>query len=309
MVANDEEDSKPITTPLWKKKNTWWRKAKAWLLRFDRRQQYDRLIPQVDETQHTCRHCGAAYQGRYCPQCSMPARWQQFDWKLLSLNFLDIWGFGNRPMFRSLRDLFWRPGYMMRDYIKGHHLSFFPPFKMLAVLTIILLFVAMLMNAQLEEHYALGEFLNDKVPNPSARGAALIELIDRLEGFLQDNVLYRVILMNVLLVFAVKVAFYGASRLNIIETFFTQIYINCQFQIIAIIILLFTGVIYHSEYFPYAVDGSIIFPLLVYDFKQLYEIPWWSAIVRTAFVGLLMSLMLGSILFISLGFVLLVDGL
>ena len=55
------------------------------------------------------------------------------------MNFLDIWGLGNRPMFRTLRELFWRPGYMVRDYLNGHRQFYFPPFKLLAVVIVFLI--------------------------------------------------------------------------------------------------------------------------------------------------------------------------
>jgi len=46
------------------------------------------------------------------------------------LLFLDVWGVGNRGMFRTLRDLILRSGYMIRDYISGMQMAYFPPFKM-----------------------------------------------------------------------------------------------------------------------------------------------------------------------------------
>jgi hypothetical protein len=54
------------------------------------------------------------------------------------LNFLDIWGLGNRPMFRTVMELFWRPGYMVRDYLNGHRNFYFPPFKLLAIMVVFL---------------------------------------------------------------------------------------------------------------------------------------------------------------------------
>ena len=41
---------------------------------------------------------------------------------------------GNRSMFRSLRDLVLRPGYMIRDYLSGMQSAYFPPFKMFFIL-------------------------------------------------------------------------------------------------------------------------------------------------------------------------------
>lgn len=49
--------------------------------------------------------------------------------------FLDVWGLGNRGMFRTLRDLLLRPGYMIRDYLSGMQMAYFPPFKMFFLLS------------------------------------------------------------------------------------------------------------------------------------------------------------------------------
>ena len=57
------------------------------------------------------------------------------------LLFLDVWGMGNRGMFRTLRDLILRPGYLIRDYISGMQMVYFPPFKLLFLLTALLLVV------------------------------------------------------------------------------------------------------------------------------------------------------------------------
>jgi len=54
--------------------------------------------------------------------------------KTALLLFLDVWGLGNRGMFRSVRDLMLRPGYMIRDYLGGMQMAYFPPFKMFFLL-------------------------------------------------------------------------------------------------------------------------------------------------------------------------------
>ena len=48
---------------------------------------------------------------------------------------------GNRGMFRTLHDLILRPGYMIRDYISGMQMAYFPPFKLLFLLTAFLLVI------------------------------------------------------------------------------------------------------------------------------------------------------------------------
>ena len=49
-------------------------------------------------------------------------------------------------MRHSIRDLLLRPGYMIRDYLQGMQMAYFPPFKMLFLLTALSLLVESGMN-------------------------------------------------------------------------------------------------------------------------------------------------------------------
>lgn len=85
--------------------------------------------PMTDE-EHVCPTCGRQYVGNFCPQCGQSSKIGRYSMKNAFLLYLDVWGLGNRGMFRTLRDLFLRPGYMIRDYLSGMQMAYFPPFKM-----------------------------------------------------------------------------------------------------------------------------------------------------------------------------------
>lgn len=265
-----------------------YRRFRDWEIRLDERQRIcDYTVP-IDDTEHTCQHCGSAFVGRYCSQCGKPAHFQRFTWKLMIRNFLDIWGMGNRPMFRTIRDLFWRPGYMIRDYLDGHHLAFFPPFKMLAVWTLILLFLIWLFNAAgisvaAEDEQTLVKSINESLGGKvSSTTALLLDQLDRVLKFFNDNKLYQFILQNVLVVMAVKAAFKKVSDFNIIETFYSQIYINCQFHILACVSMLLTWRIpTYVSLFPYMKGVIPAFLVLTYDFHQLYGLKWKRSLWKT----------------------------
>ena len=104
-------------------------------------QQRPSRVPQMTEEHHRCCTCGQEYEGNYCPCCGQSARIGRYSFKNALLLFLDVWGMGNRGMFRTLRDLILRPGYLIRDYISGMQMAYFPPFKLLFLLTALLLVV------------------------------------------------------------------------------------------------------------------------------------------------------------------------
>lgn len=112
-----------------------WRAFRQW-------QQRPYEVAPLSSESHTCATCGTQYEGNYCPRCGQSARVGRYSFKKAILLFLDVWGLGNRSMFRSLRDLLLRPGYMIRDYLNGMQMAYFPPFKMFFLLTTLSLIVA-----------------------------------------------------------------------------------------------------------------------------------------------------------------------
>jgi len=90
---------------------------------------------------HRCRTCGEEYQGNFCPRCGQSFKIGRYSFKNALMLFFDVWGMGNRGMFHTLCDLILRPGYMIRDYISGMQMAYYPPFKLLFLLTALLLVV------------------------------------------------------------------------------------------------------------------------------------------------------------------------
>ena len=290
-----------------------YQRFRSWETWLDQRQRVcDYSVP-VDDTEHTCQHCGSAFVGRYCSQCGKPAHFQRFTWKLMIRNFLDIWGLGNRPMFRTIRDLFWRPGYMIRDYLDGHHLSFFPPFKMLAVWTLILVFIMWLLNTTGVAHYEEGKTfvqgIRDSLGNRiSSTTALLLDQLDRVLKFFNDHELYRFIVQNVLVVLAVKAAFRKVSDFNLVETFYSQIYINCQFHILACASMLLTWRIPgYVSLFPYMQGLVPAVLVLTYDFHQLYGLKWKRSLWKTVVTMINLVILYSIILMVIIGILFLVE--
>ena len=91
-------------------------------------------VKPMSEEEHVCPTCGRRFEGNYCPQCGQSAQIERYSFKNAFLLFIDVWGVGNRGMFRSIRDLLLRPGYMIRDYLRGMQMAYFPPFKMFFLL-------------------------------------------------------------------------------------------------------------------------------------------------------------------------------
>ena len=116
--------------------------------RFKEWEQQPHQVAPLSEDHHEWATCGTHYEGNYCPRCGQSARIGRYSFKNAILLYLDVWGLGNRGMFRSIRDLILRPGYMIRDYLRGMQMAYFPPFKMFFLLLALSLLVNSGMNIQ-----------------------------------------------------------------------------------------------------------------------------------------------------------------
>ena len=126
------------------------------------------------EEEHDCPTCATRYRGNYCPTCGQPAVVGRYSARSALMQFLDVWGMGNRGMFHTLRDLLLRPGYMIRDYLSGMQMAYFPPFKMFFVLTTISLLVAHGFNIRMQSQ------IDTDAAEPVAAVTSVNSRIDRL---------------------------------------------------------------------------------------------------------------------------------
>ena len=65
-------------------------------------------VVKLSAEKHVCATCGTEFHGNYCPRCGQKAAIGRYSFKSAFLLFLDVWGLGNRGMFRTIRDLLLR---------------------------------------------------------------------------------------------------------------------------------------------------------------------------------------------------------
>ena len=102
-------------------------RIKAW-------REQPRQVAPMSQEEHDCMNCHEHYIGRFCPRCGQAATTSRFSMKVAAENFAEAYGMGERGMFRTMRDLILRPGYMILDYLRGMRVSYFAPFKMFFLL-------------------------------------------------------------------------------------------------------------------------------------------------------------------------------
>ncbi len=119
-------------------------------------QQPYQVAPMSEET-HQCATCGTQFQGNFCPRCGQSSKIGRYSFKNAFLLFLDVWGLGNRGMFRTIRDLILRPGYMIRDYLQGMQMAYYPPFKMFFLFIALSLLVETGVNIRMEDRLQVAQ--------------------------------------------------------------------------------------------------------------------------------------------------------
>ena len=124
------------------------RNHKKRIQKFTQWQKVPHRVKPMSQDDHVCATCGRHYVGNYCPQCGQSSQIGRYSFKNALLLFIDVWGLGNRGMFRALRDLMLRPGYMIRDYLRGMQMAYFPPFKMLFLICTLSLLIETGLNVK-----------------------------------------------------------------------------------------------------------------------------------------------------------------
>ena len=236
-------------------------------------------IPQMVEEHHRCGTCGQEFQGNYCPCCGQSAKIGRYSFKNALLLFLDVWGMGNRGMFRTLRDLILRPGYLIRDYISGMQMAYFPPFKLLFLLTALLLVVDSGVNLKGEDHLAAyhentvktgNSFAKKDKQEETTRDERWDRVIVKLREFRESNPAFFWVAMLFVLSLPLYLFFRKCPNipdLRYSELLIALVYIWGMHDIYEIVLTFFC--VYDDTV------SEVVLLLFIIPLKQLSGFKWW----------------------------------
>jgi len=94
-----------------------------------------------------CPNCGAPVQGPFCYACGQSEKGMIRHLSAVMSDLADIVFNVDSRVFRSLRDLYFRPGYMTSEYIEGRRARYVTPFRLFFFLCIFS-FLAMQWSAE-----------------------------------------------------------------------------------------------------------------------------------------------------------------
>lgn len=236
---------------------------------------------------HECLNCGTAFTGNFCPRCGQSAAVARFTFRHALSKTLEVWGLGNRSLPRTLWHLIYRPGHMIGDYLEGRQAPYFPPIKMLFLVTAAFVVTQHVVAPDaIERIYddATTRITEQKIEVSEGEGAYplkkdvlegmnnFIDAFDKVTNFFRQNQAIELILGHALFALVtVRVFRRSPSRpkMNLTECFFAQILIASQLMMVSLVCLVATqGSMWLDN--MYCMPTWLLMLVLLYDYKQLY---------------------------------------
>ncbi|MDY3788302.1 HAD-IA family hydrolase [Bacteroides fluxus] len=126
--------------------NPWYHPFKVRLRAFHIKLIRGKQTPPINNETNICLNCGTTYTGNYCNRCGQSRNTPRYRLSNALRNiaggFFNIdSGFG-----RTLLELLYRPGYMIRDFIGGKRVEYFRPFQTLFILAALYIMTVQLVD-------------------------------------------------------------------------------------------------------------------------------------------------------------------
>lgn len=256
-----------------------YKKVKAWFRQLDERQQKRTIQVDYSKEEYICECCGTSFCGNFCPQCGKRSTFMRLNLKHAVKESFSFMGFDSRSVPFTTKELFWRPGYMMRDYLNGYAQFYYPPLNMLVFTTLFFVIACWLRGLHVDSE---PQFLYDDFfvrYNAPEWVANLFVKVDAMLRWLHKSPAWKVIFFGIFYIIASCMVF--AKRMSFVEIFYTHIYIFCQMQILGTVYLLLTGCEVYYNIPPFAVPIPLGIAFLCYDYMQLYNLGFWASLWRT----------------------------
>ena len=246
---------------------------------------------------HTCPSCGFSFDGRFCPQCGMDATESRFSLRGVWNHFLAVFDFTDRSVPRTVRDLFWRPGYLINDYLDGRRRIYFPPIKLLIV-------VVLISAAAIKLITILGctvhvETLGEKFggllktgegsiwDNTNERQMSILSGISKIFEWGEDNVAYSLMLQSLFWIVSLWLTLKMTSKkyirkYNLAEVFMAEMYVLSQVQMASVVYMCLHAAFWPSSVVPASLPALLGVLLRIYDYWQLFRRGVWGTLWRLA---------------------------
>ena len=214
---------------------------------------------------------------------------------------------GEKEYWQTLWQLFWRPGYMMSDFINGKGRRYLKPFQLLIGTTLLLAIVLTIVPAKVEKGESYEEIVENALSKrdwpPEASEIikpawTLVKQLDKYRVFKEEHMAFNVLSTLILPVFFTWLLFRKSPRrknefveakekqanYNFPEIVTIEIFVAAQLQFINTLWVFVVGWIRPELSFsPFVFPGFVTYIVMFIDYQQLFGRKWYDTLWRTIF--------------------------
>ena len=252
----------------------------------------EKKIIEPEGKQH-CLNCGADFEGAFCPHCGQYWRVQRVTARsILDLIVTNITSI-NANMPRTILDLFYRPGYLIADYLRGRRKNYSNPFSLIFVLAALFLILDQYVmqdnvrEASIEYSNAIGEGLNKSLGTEDHQYDSN-QYTPELLNLIYDHLGLFSILMIPMLTLPFWLAYrkkgqYRDNPINIYESTIVIAFISCQNLVVNLLSMPF--ITPDNMGLVSTIGYLIVIPLFLLSIWQMFQMKTSEYIISSILFG------------------------
>ena len=214
---------------------------------------------------------------------------------------------GETEYWRTLWQLFWRPGYVMSDFINGKRRRYLKPFQLLIGTTLMLAIALAIVPAKVERGESLAvryerELSKEKLTEQEREKAqpviTCLQYFDTYRLWEEEHLALGLLTSSFLSIFFAWLLFRKSPRrenpyvepkekqanYNFPEILTIVIFVAAQLQFVNTIWVLVVGWTQPTlSFHPFAFPGYVTYVIMFIDYQQLFGRKWYSTLWRTIF--------------------------
>lgn len=273
----------------------------------------------MPEGKQHCLNCGNEYEGAFCPHCGQYWRVQRITassiFQSIASNFTSMQA--NMP--RTIIDLFYRPGYLFADYLRGRRKHYSNPFSLIFVLAALFLVLDQYVmqdsvrEASIEYSNVVGEGLH-KSMGVEEHNIDNAKLTYEILNLIYDHLGLFSVMMIPMLTLPFWLAFrkrgiYSNDHLNIYESTTVMAFVSCQNLVLNILSIPFVSI--NNVAIISTIGYFISIPLFWLSVWQMFQMKFGEYIKSNllfCFYLLITFLLTGLAMSIGLGIYFIMSG-
>ena len=221
---------------------------------------------------------------------------------------------GDPEYWRTLWQMFWRPGYVMSDFINGKGRHYLKPFQLLIGTTMLLAIALAIVPAKMAKgeslEVGLESQLAERTLTPEAQSIVIpvrtcVKYLEKYRLFKEEHTTYTLLATFFLPVIFTWLLFRKSSRrpnpfvavkenqanYNFPEMVTIEIFVAAQLQLVNTIWVLMVGWIQPTLYLdPFVFPGFVVLIVMFIDYQQLFGRKWYDTLWRTFLCALLCAI-------------------